>query len=256
MDHSTLKRSKLRDSDKDCFDPSRFKIDKEAFVDPMVDVIPVDEKITYRSKSKSNYVIMPLETASLMPPEGRVIMFLQYLNKTSKEDDKGGWFKMNATRAEKFALTDKDARHRAICALEKRGTIEVRRFTGKSPYLRIAPSYLEILCPDHKSAGAKRGFKKNNLHILDADTGKASGCSIKSYEFPAKNVELILPQCRTLESPEMAAKADAVLSGRDIRDIGERPISDEFYGFERGVSKTPLNGAVADAGQKRRGLPD
>lgn len=124
----------------DPFDPERFRIEAPA-VDPLIEVIAVDEVIPPRDRITGRFSLIPLSAVRHFPPTSRVLLLLAHAAAVGRPDLRGGWYKLATGLSTDFHLRDKDVRRRALATLEETGIIEVRRETGKSPLIRLAPKH-------------------------------------------------------------------------------------------------------------------
>ncbi len=112
-------------------------------MDLLVEAIPVEVAIIRRRRIGlvAGFRSSRWRPYTYFPPTARVLLLLAYAPFLRAPDLRGGWYKLSTGIAADFHLRDKDARHRALAALERAGLIEVRRMNGKSPFIRLAPDH-------------------------------------------------------------------------------------------------------------------
>ena len=126
----------LPDWPEDRFDPSRFHL-KDDVADPLIDAIPVDDEPMLLPPAKELFAIVPLGLAKHLPPPGRLLVLLLFLDRAAKPDCEG-WHKLTSGRLDKVGITDRFQAYRAVAALEKAGVIKSNRRVGRS--IRIQPA--------------------------------------------------------------------------------------------------------------------
>ena len=141
-----------RQKPEDRFDPSRFHL-RDVMADPLVDEIPAEKVVQPRPPEKELFAIVPLRLAKHMPPAGRLLALLCFLDRAAKPDGEG-WHKLTAARLEKVGITDRHQAYRAVAALEKEGLISSLRRAGRTTRIRLSglPAAAAALLPDRRPA--------------------------------------------------------------------------------------------------------
>jgi len=141
-----------RQKPEDQFDPSRFHL-PDVMADPLVDEIPAEKVVQPRPLEKELFAIVPLRFAKHMPPAGRLIVLLCFLNRAAKPDGEG-WHKLTAARLDKVGITDRHQAYRAVAALEKEGLISSLRRAGRTMRIKLSGLQAEAatLLPERRPA--------------------------------------------------------------------------------------------------------
>lgn len=128
-----------REDGLDHFNPDRFSVVNEPFVDPLVDAVPVDQVIKAENRRVGGrFAIVPATATKYFPPRSRLLLLLATVRRVEREDEPGGWYKLTTGRAADYGLIDRPTRSHAVSTLERDGVIEVRRSPGKSPLIRLS----------------------------------------------------------------------------------------------------------------------
>lgn len=137
------------------FDPSRLR----AGVDETVrdEDMPVDQVISFRSQPIAGFCRVPVGAMRFYPVQGRILNMLAYLSAMKEPDKPGSWYRITSGRSAALLLREKDARRRAIVALEAGGAIEVMRQKGKSPFIRLSETASAAFLPPNAISGGLRG---------------------------------------------------------------------------------------------------
>lgn len=111
-------------------------------VDMSADEIPVEQVSlssmgVVRTPRPAEYAKVPSALYYLFQPADRLLLCLIFARDVFKEDAPGGWTKLSSGLSERFDLTNRYVRHRAINTLERKGTVEVRRPPGACTLLRL-----------------------------------------------------------------------------------------------------------------------
>mgnify|MGYP001581166600 FL=1 len=85
----------------------------------------------------AEYAKVPSALYPLFQPADRLLLCLILARDVFGEDAPGGWTKLGSGLSERFDLTDRYVRRRAIKALERDGKVEVRRRPGACTLLRL-----------------------------------------------------------------------------------------------------------------------
>ena len=88
-------------------------------------------------KRPAEYTCVPSVAYHLFPPASRLVLCLMFARDVFGADAPGGWTKLGSGLAERFDLTDRYVRRRAVAALERGGVVEVRRRRGATTLLRL-----------------------------------------------------------------------------------------------------------------------
>lgn len=110
--------------------------------DMSADEIPVENVSlsamgVVRAPRPEEYAKVPSALYQLFQPADRLLLCLIFARDVFREDAPGGWTKVGAGLQERFHLTDRYTRRRAIDTLERNGTVEVRRRPGAYTFLRL-----------------------------------------------------------------------------------------------------------------------
>jgi len=106
------------------------------------DEIPVEQVSlsamgVVRAPRPTEYAKVPAALYHLFQPADRLLLCLIFARDVFPEDAPGGWTKLGSGLSERFGLTDRYVRGRAIKTLERDGTAEVRRRAGACTLLRL-----------------------------------------------------------------------------------------------------------------------
>ena len=106
------------------------------------DEIPVEQVSlsamgVVRAPRPTEYAKVPSALYQLFQPADRLLLCLIFASDVFPEDAPGGWTKLGSGLSERFGLTDRYVRGRAIKTLERDGTAEVRRRAGACTLLRL-----------------------------------------------------------------------------------------------------------------------
>ncbi len=110
--------------------------------DMLPDEIPA-EKVDPRdlglaaSFRPAEFTRVPSNAYCLFPPASRLVLCLIFARDVFGEDAPGGWVKLGRGLRERFGLTDRYVRRRAVAAIERAGIAEVRRRRGSNTMLRL-----------------------------------------------------------------------------------------------------------------------
>lgn len=110
--------------------------------DMSADEIPV-ERVDLRdlglpaSHRPAEYTRVPASLYPLFPPASRLLLGLMFARDVFGEDAPGGWTKLGQGLTQRFDLTDRYVRRRAVAALLKQGVVEVRHRKGATTLLRL-----------------------------------------------------------------------------------------------------------------------
>ena len=85
----------------------------------------------------AEFTRVPASMYMQFPPSSRLVLCLIFARDVFGEDAPGGWTKLGRGLAERFGLTDRYVRRRAVAALERKGLVEVRRRSGACTMLRL-----------------------------------------------------------------------------------------------------------------------
>ena len=110
--------------------------------DMSADEIPVEQVSpsamgVVRAPRPAEYARVSSALYPLFQPADRLLLCLIFARDVFREDAPGGWTKLGSGLTERFGLTDRYIRRRAINALKRDGTVEVRRPPGACTLLRL-----------------------------------------------------------------------------------------------------------------------
>jgi hypothetical protein len=86
----------------------------------------------------AEYAKVPSALYPLFQPADRLLLCFIFARDVFGEDAPGGWTKLGSGLTERFGLTDRYIRRRAIKTVERDGRVEVRRRVGACTLLRLA----------------------------------------------------------------------------------------------------------------------
>ena len=121
------------------------KVPPTAFVyraDMSADEIPVEQVSlsamgVVRAPRPTEYAKVPAALYHLFQPADRLLLCFIFARDVFGEDAPGGWTKLGSGLTERFGLTDRYIRRRAIKTVERDGRVEVRRRVGACTLLRL-----------------------------------------------------------------------------------------------------------------------
>ena len=110
--------------------------------DMSADEIPVEQVSlsamgVARAPRPTEYAKVPSALYHLFQPADRLLLCLIFARDVFREDAPGGWTKLGSGLSERFGLTDRYVRSRAIKTLERHGKVEARRRAGACTLLRL-----------------------------------------------------------------------------------------------------------------------
>jgi hypothetical protein len=95
------------------------------------------EQLGVRSgPSRAEYTRVAASDYRLFQPSARLTLLVLFSVRTFGEDQKGGWVSLTRSKYERFDLSDRYVRSRAVRAVEREGRMEVRRRQGATTLLR------------------------------------------------------------------------------------------------------------------------
>lgn len=102
-----------------------------------VEQVSLSEMGVVRAPRPTEYAKVPAALYHVFQPADRLLLCLIFASDVFPEDAPGGWTKLGSGLSERFDLTDRYVRGRAINALERDGKVEVRRRPGACTLLRL-----------------------------------------------------------------------------------------------------------------------